>query len=176
MQVPPGDDPACDRHGAYGKTEMRYEIDGREGAEPTVGFDGPVAREEYLRHVAEGTLTDILSKWKVRPRRRLFHSFRHGPTIYRSRTKKKGRSRGFSLSRFVIAARKGAAAIGRPDYLAINGTTVFCSLALLILTASLFLSRLFESNLGKSRDGADWAGAAAAVPRVSTMSDENSSK
>lgn len=67
VQVHPGDDLACDRHGAYGKTEMWYVIDCREGAELTVGFDRPVAREEYLRHVEEGTLTDILSKWKVRP-------------------------------------------------------------------------------------------------------------
>ena len=67
VQVHPTDTLAAERHGAYGKTEMWYVVDCREGAELTVGFDGPVSQEEYLRHVERNTLPDILSKREVRP-------------------------------------------------------------------------------------------------------------
>lgn len=67
VQVHPGDALSAERHGAYGKTEMWYVVDCREGAELTVGFDGAVSREEYLRSVDRGTLPDVLSRCKVRP-------------------------------------------------------------------------------------------------------------
>lgn len=67
IQVHPDDELARERHDSYGKTEMWYVIDCEPGAELNLGFNRPVTKEEYLKHVADGTLADILARVKVKP-------------------------------------------------------------------------------------------------------------
>lgn len=65
-QVHPDDGLARERHGSRGKTEMWYVADCEPGAYLYVGFNRPVTRDEYLRAVSEGTLTDLLMRYEVR--------------------------------------------------------------------------------------------------------------
>ena len=67
IQVHPDDKLAAERHNSYGKTEMWYIIDCEPGAEIYMGFNRDVTREEYLAHVAAGTLPEILDRVKVKP-------------------------------------------------------------------------------------------------------------
>ncbi len=67
IQVHPNDKLALERHNSYGKTEMWYVIDSEKGAELCLGFNRPVTKEEYLNHVADGTLADILTRVPVQP-------------------------------------------------------------------------------------------------------------
>lgn len=67
IQVHPNDKLALERHNSYGKTEMWYVIDSEKDAELCLGFNRPVTKEEYLRHVADGTLADILARMPVKP-------------------------------------------------------------------------------------------------------------
>ena len=67
IQVHPNDKLALERHNSYGKTEMWYVIDSEKDAELCLGFNRPVTKEEYLRHVADGTLADILARVPVKP-------------------------------------------------------------------------------------------------------------
>lgn len=66
VQVHPGDELAEERHGSRGKTEMWYVVDCEPGAYLYVGFNRPVTKEEYLRAVEEGTLTDMLQRYDVK--------------------------------------------------------------------------------------------------------------
>lgn len=66
VQVHPDDGLARERHGSRGKTEMWYVADCEPGAYLYVGFNRPVTRDEYLRAVSEGTLTDLLMRYEVR--------------------------------------------------------------------------------------------------------------
>lgn len=67
IQVHPDDDKAAERHNAYGKTEMWYVIDNEPGAELICGFKHNVTRDEYLQHLNNGTLKEILNSEKVAP-------------------------------------------------------------------------------------------------------------
>lgn len=67
IQVHPNDELAKKRHNSYGKTEMWYVIDCEPGAELCLGFKGNVTKEEYVKHVADGTLADIIDRIKVKP-------------------------------------------------------------------------------------------------------------
>lgn len=67
IQVHPNDELAKERHNSYGKTEMWYVIDCEEGAELCVGFNRKVTKEEYVKHVENGTLSDIIARVKVKP-------------------------------------------------------------------------------------------------------------
>lgn len=66
VQVHPSDELAGKRHGSRGKTEMWYVVDCDPGACIYVGFNRPVSREDYLRAVDEGTLTDLLRRYEVK--------------------------------------------------------------------------------------------------------------
>ena len=66
VQVHPDDGLTRERHGSRGKTEMWYVADCEPGAYLYVGFNRPVTRDEYLRAVSEGTLTDLLMRYEVR--------------------------------------------------------------------------------------------------------------
>lgn len=66
VQVHPDDRLAGERHGARGKTEMWYVAECEPGAYLYVGFKKPVSREEYLKAVAHGTLTDLLRRYEVK--------------------------------------------------------------------------------------------------------------
>lgn len=67
IQVHPDDKLAAERHDSYGKTEMWYVVDCKPGAELYLGFNRSVTKEEYLKHVEDGTLADILARVKVKP-------------------------------------------------------------------------------------------------------------
>lgn len=66
VQVHPSDELAEERHGSRGKTEMWYVVDCDPGACIYVGFNRPVSREDYLRAVDEGTVTDMLQRYEVK--------------------------------------------------------------------------------------------------------------
>ena len=67
IQVHPDDALAKQRHNAYGKTEMWYIIEAEEGAELISGFNRKMKKEEYLKHLENNTLPEILNKEKVSP-------------------------------------------------------------------------------------------------------------
>ncbi len=60
VQVHPNDELSKKRHNAYGKTEMWYILDAEEGALINSGFEGEVTKEQYLKHVEKGNLTELL--------------------------------------------------------------------------------------------------------------------
>ena len=61
IQVHPSEALARERHGAHGKNEMWYVIRAREGAELISGLSERISPDEYVRRVADGTLTDVLA-------------------------------------------------------------------------------------------------------------------
>ncbi len=67
VQVHPDDALAKKRHNAYGKAEMWYVMQAEPGAEIIVGFNRDVTREEYVRHLENKTLREILNSEKVAP-------------------------------------------------------------------------------------------------------------
>ena len=67
IQVHPNDELAARRHGCKGKTEMWYVIGAGEGAHLFSGLSKSVTPAEYEAHVLDGTITSILSDYKVAP-------------------------------------------------------------------------------------------------------------
>jgi mannose-6-phosphate isomerase len=65
IQVHPGDELAQKRHKANGKTEMWYAMDAEKDAELITGFNRKVSKEEYLKHLSDKSLTEILNYEKV---------------------------------------------------------------------------------------------------------------
>ena len=65
IQVHPDDDLAEQRGLGNGKTEMWYVIEADKDAELISGFNRPVTREDYLKHLEEKRLKDILNFEKV---------------------------------------------------------------------------------------------------------------
>lgn len=61
IQVHPDDDLARERHDSFGKTEMWYILQADEGATLNSGFRREISREEYVKAVEAGTLTDLLN-------------------------------------------------------------------------------------------------------------------
>ena len=66
LPVHPDDELAARPHGCRGKAEMWYVVDCEPDAAVYIGFNRPVSREEYLRAVADGTLTSLLGRYRVR--------------------------------------------------------------------------------------------------------------
>lgn len=64
IQVHPDDEVAKKRHNAYGKTEMWYVLENKSDAELICGFKKEVSKEEYLKALAEGRLSEILNSEK----------------------------------------------------------------------------------------------------------------
>lgn len=60
IQVHPNDELAKKRHNSFGKTEMWYVMDADFGSRIIVGFKHRSRREEYLFHLEQNTLVDIL--------------------------------------------------------------------------------------------------------------------
>ncbi len=60
IQVHPNDKLSKKRHQAFGKTEMWYVVDAEKGALINSGFNQPVTKQQYLEHVENGTLTEVL--------------------------------------------------------------------------------------------------------------------
>ena len=62
IQVHPDDAMAQRRHGNFGKNEMWYILDADEGATIATGFKRPITPEEFDRHLAEGTILDVVNR------------------------------------------------------------------------------------------------------------------
>lgn len=61
IQLHPHDDLAKKRHNSFGKTEMWYVMQADEKANLIVGFEKDVTKEEYLHHLENKSLTEILN-------------------------------------------------------------------------------------------------------------------
>ena len=67
IQVHPNDEVAAQRHGCRGKTEMWYIIGATEGAHLLAGLSKEIDKDDYVRLVAEGRITEVLADHKVAP-------------------------------------------------------------------------------------------------------------
>lgn len=61
IQVHPNDELAQERHNSFGKTEMWYVMDADPNAKLIVGFNKSVTKDEYQKHLENGTLSDIMN-------------------------------------------------------------------------------------------------------------------
>ena len=67
IQVHPNDEVAQQRHGCKGKTEMWYMIDTAPGAHLLAGLSKEITKDDYVRLVEEGRITEVLADHKVAP-------------------------------------------------------------------------------------------------------------
>ena len=67
VQVHPGDEMAQRRHGCTGKNEMWYILEAEEGATITTGFKQSLMPTDFDRHIAEGTILDVVNRTPSRP-------------------------------------------------------------------------------------------------------------
>ena len=67
IQVHPGNDLAKKRHNAYGKTEMWYILERKEGSKIYTGFRDGVTKEIYEEAVRTGKIEDLLNVENVDP-------------------------------------------------------------------------------------------------------------
>lgn len=65
IQVHPSNELAKQRHNSFGKNEMWYIMQADKDAEIIVGFSKEVSKEEYVEHVDNSSVTDILNIEKV---------------------------------------------------------------------------------------------------------------
>lgn len=65
IQVHPNDQLAQARHQSFGKTEMWYIMQADENARLVVGFKNPSNQEDYLAHLQNETLLDLLEEYPV---------------------------------------------------------------------------------------------------------------
>lgn len=66
IQVHPDDELAAKRHNSFGKTEMWYVINAREGAGLYSGFSKQITPDEYVEHVNNNTFVDVLQRYEVK--------------------------------------------------------------------------------------------------------------
>jgi mannose-6-phosphate isomerase len=66
IQVHPSNELAKERHNSFGKNEMWYVMKAEENAELIVGFNQPVQKENYIKHLNDATLDEILNIEKVK--------------------------------------------------------------------------------------------------------------
>lgn len=66
IQVHPNNSLAKERHSAFGKNEMWYVMEADKDAELIVGFNKEVEKNEYINHLENSTLNEILNIEKVR--------------------------------------------------------------------------------------------------------------
>lgn len=66
VQLHPNDSIAKERHNSFGKTEMWYIMQADEGAEINIGFKKGISKEEYLKYLNSGKITEILNFEKVK--------------------------------------------------------------------------------------------------------------
>jgi len=67
IQVHPNDELAKKRHNSFGKTEMWYVMQADADARIIVGFKNDSSSEEYVAHLKDNTLIDILDTVKAKP-------------------------------------------------------------------------------------------------------------
>ena len=66
IQLHPNDELALKRHNSYGKTEMWYVVDAKENARLIVGFKKDSNQEEYINHLNEKKIMDLLEEIPVK--------------------------------------------------------------------------------------------------------------
>ncbi len=66
IQVHPSNALAKERHNSFGKNEMWYVMQAEDEAELIVGFNQKFEKEVYVKHLNNGTLTEILNIEKVK--------------------------------------------------------------------------------------------------------------
>ena len=67
VQVHPDDELAKQKYGQNGKTEMWYVVDAEPGAHLLAGLTEKITPEQYAAKVADGTITDVLARYEVKP-------------------------------------------------------------------------------------------------------------
>ena len=67
IQVHPNDEYALEHENQYGKNEMWYVIDSKEGAGLYVGFNKDVTKEEIRERVNNNTITEVLNFYPTKP-------------------------------------------------------------------------------------------------------------
>lgn len=67
IQVHPNDELAKKRHNSFGKTEMWYVMQADDDARIIVGFKNDSSAAEYVEHLNDNTLIDILDTVKAKP-------------------------------------------------------------------------------------------------------------
>lgn len=65
IQVHPDNHYALKHEGQFGKTEMWYVVDAKEGASLYYGFEKEISREEFARRIQEDSLLEVLHKAPV---------------------------------------------------------------------------------------------------------------
>ncbi|MBO4672004.1 MAG: class I mannose-6-phosphate isomerase [Bacteroidales bacterium] len=65
IQVHPSEEFAQARQGLHGKTEMWYVIRAEKDAELMCGFSREIGPEEFLRRVADGSITDVIARHHI---------------------------------------------------------------------------------------------------------------
>jgi len=65
VQVHPNDEIAGKLHHSFGKSEMWYIMDAKKDAELIIGFNEGITKEDYKRHLKNGSLEEILHKIPV---------------------------------------------------------------------------------------------------------------
>ncbi len=65
VQVHPSDEYALKHEGEFGKTEMWYILDAEKDAKLYYGFKENISKEEFKKHIENGTLESILNAVKV---------------------------------------------------------------------------------------------------------------
>ncbi|MBN4082894.1 class I mannose-6-phosphate isomerase, partial [bacterium AH-315-A23] len=66
IQVHPNDDLAKERHNSFGKTEMWYVMQAEDEGDLIVGFNKDSSKEEYVEHLENKKLLEILNQEKVK--------------------------------------------------------------------------------------------------------------
>jgi mannose-6-phosphate isomerase len=66
IQVHPSNELAKERHDSFGKNEMWYVMQAEENAELIVGFNQKIEKENYVKHLNNATLSNILNTEKVK--------------------------------------------------------------------------------------------------------------
>ncbi len=67
IQVHPNDDLARERHNSFGKTEMWYILSAEPNSRIIVGFEQKSNKQEYLDHLKNDSLLDLLEKIPTQP-------------------------------------------------------------------------------------------------------------
>ncbi len=66
VQVHPSNELAAERHNAYGKSELWYVNEAKEGAHLYMGLLSGTTKEQYIDAIERGTIADILNKVEVK--------------------------------------------------------------------------------------------------------------
>ncbi|NCB51964.1 MAG: mannose-6-phosphate isomerase [Clostridia bacterium] len=66
VQVHPDDNYALEREGQYGKTELWYVVDTEDNAELYCGFCREITKDEFIQHIRESRLPEVLQSHKVK--------------------------------------------------------------------------------------------------------------